>query len=200
MENKFKKGDEVKCRDDLIPHNVYGGLTLWEHMYFSKTKVINFINKTGHIELVGTSLVYAPEMLELVSSDKSEDIRHFNTGSVRDTAEGKPRMGLLPWDLLRRVAVLYTKGAEKYEADNWRKGQPKDTTMDSLTRHLEAYRHGETDEDHLSAVIWNALSMMNVDEYLLRGHPELDFKVKYPKRYTVEDVISKALDRYKEEK
>lgn len=111
-----------------------------------------------------------------------DNIRNFSTGAVRDTAEGKPRMGLLPLDLLKRVAKYYQIGAEKYEPDNWRKGQPKDTTMDSLLRHLESYRRGETDEDHLSAVVWNALSMMHVDEYLLREHPELDFEYKYPKK------------------
>ena len=128
---------------------------------------------------------------------KFEDtVRKFSTGAVRDTSEGKPRMGLIPKDLLRRVSKLYTKGAEMYGADNWRKGQPKDATMDSLERHLEAYRRGETDEDHLSAVIWNAFSMMNVDEYLLEEHPELDFEFKYPKKKATS--IDTILRRYRE--
>jgi hypothetical protein len=90
---------------------------------------------------------------------------HFASGAVRDSADGKPRMELLPLDLLARVATWYTLGAEKYGDNNWRKGQPKSHVMGSLIRHLTKYQMGMTDEDHLSAVIWNALSLMNVDEY-----------------------------------
>ncbi len=103
-------------------------------------------------------------------------LRKFSTGAVRDTSEGKSPMGLVPLDLIKkRLAYHYGKGAEKYGRDNWRLGQPKDATYDSLLRHLESYKSGETDEDHLSAVIWNAFSMMHVDEYLLESHPELEF-------------------------
>jgi hypothetical protein len=89
----------------------------------------------------------------------------FITGSKRDDATGKPRMELLPFDLLERVAHWYTLGAEKYGDNNWRLGQPKSHVLGSLIRHLSKYIKGDTDEDHLSAVIWNALSLMNVDEY-----------------------------------
>ena len=114
-------------------------------------------------------------------------MREFETGAVRDSVEGKPPMRLIPWDLIRnRLAYHYGDGAEKYGEENWRKGQPKDATFDSLLRHLVAYRNGETDEDHLSAIIWNAFSMMHVDEYMLDEHPELDFQYQYPESYIEE--------------
>lgn len=103
-------------------------------------------------------------------------IREFSTGAVRDTDVGKPDMDLLPWHLMFRLAHHYTKGAEKYGKGNWMLGQPKSTTFASLVRHLISYRLGVTDEDHLSAVIWNAFSMMHVDEVLLESKPELDFE------------------------
>lgn len=93
-------------------------------------------------------------------------LTEFSSGAVRDSAVGKARMELLPMDLLKRVAVWYGLGAEKYGDNNWRKGQAKSHVMGSLMRHLTAYQMGKTDEDHLSAVIWNALCLMNTDEYL----------------------------------
>jgi hypothetical protein len=91
--------------------------------------------------------------------------KEFKTGSKRDDPTGKPRMELLPMDLLMRLSKWYGLGAEKYGDNNWRKGQPKKHVMGSLLRHLTKYQMGMTDEDHLSAVIWNALALMNVDEY-----------------------------------
>lgn len=102
----------------------------------------------------------------------SGEIREFVTGAVRDSAEGKPAMELLPWELLMRVAKLYGEGASKYGANNWRRGQPQDACLGSLQRHLTKYQLGMTDEDHLSAVIFNALSIMNVDEYF-KDNPDL---------------------------
>lgn len=95
----------------------------------------------------------------------SGKIRQFKTGAVRDDGSGKPRMELLPLDLLERVSKWYGLGAEKYGDNNWRLGQPKREVIGSLIRHLSKYMRGDDDEDHLSAVIWNALCLMNVDEY-----------------------------------
>lgn len=99
---------------------------------------------------------------KLKSSGKK---REFSTGSVRDDATGKPRMELLPYDMLVRVSEWYALGAEKYGDNNWRLGQPKKAVFGSLMRHLTKYSMGMTDEDHLAAVIWNAFSLMNVDMY-----------------------------------
>ena len=96
----------------------------------------------------------------------SGELTRFKSGAVRDSSEGKARMGLLPMDLLKRVAIWYGLGATKYGDNNWRKGQSKSHVMGSLMRHLTSYQMGLTDEDHLSAVIWNALCLMNTDEYL----------------------------------
>lgn len=92
--------------------------------------------------------------------------RTFSTGSVRDDLGDKPMLELIPYDLfLLRVGALYTKGAKHYSTNNWRKGQPMSTTIGSLQRHLAKYMLGYDDEDHLSAVVFNALSLLNADEY-----------------------------------
>lgn len=95
----------------------------------------------------------------------SGEIREFSTGAVRDSGEGKSRMELLPLDLLMRVATWYGLGAAKYGDNNWRKGQPQSVVIGSLLRHLTKYINGDTDEDHLAALVWNTLSLMNSDVY-----------------------------------
>ena len=50
--------------------------------------------------------------------------QEFATGSRRDTDEGKPRYSLIPPEPLKRLAMLYVRGAEKYDDHNWVKGQP----------------------------------------------------------------------------
>ena len=89
----------------------------------------------------------------------------FSSGALRDNAKDKPPMELLPYDLLERVAKWYGLGAEKYGANNWRKGQSIKHCVGSIMRHLTKYLKGHDDEDHLSAIIFNVFSIMNVETY-----------------------------------
>jgi hypothetical protein len=91
--------------------------------------------------------------------------RVFSTGACRDNADDKPSMELLPLDLLMRVSEWYTIGGKKYGNHNWRKGQNVSACVGSLLRHLTKYCLGQKDEDHLSAIVFNALSIMNVEMY-----------------------------------
>lgn len=94
----------------------------------------------------------------------------FATGMKRDTQLGKPRYDLIPVQPLKRVAHLYARGAEKYDDNNWMKGQPYSRAYASLLRHVYAWREGEKTEDHLAAVIFNAMALMYYEE----NKPELD--------------------------
>lgn len=93
----------------------------------------------------------------------SGERRSFETGAVRDTDVNKPRFDLIPPHALWRVAMLYARGAQKYGENNWQKGIPSQQMLASAMRHLEAYRRGETDEDHLAAVAWNILALMQYE-------------------------------------
>ena len=101
----------------------------------------------------------------------SGEREQFDTGSQRDSQAGKPRYDLIPSLALKRVADLYARGAEKYDDWNWAKGQNYSRVMASLERHLHAFKQGETSEDHLAAVVWNALAIMHFQE---TGRTELD--------------------------
>lgn len=81
--------------------------------------------------------------------------REFGTGAVRDMAKGKGRFDLLPWAVIRAVAIHYQKGCEKYGDRNWEKGLPIKSFLDSAIRHAAQVIDGRNDENHLIAAIWN---------------------------------------------
>lgn len=93
----------------------------------------------------------------------------FTTGSVRDTDDGKPRYDLISHHGLRRLADHMAKGAVKYGDRNWELGQPTDRFYASLFRHLMAWRDGETSEDHLAAVVFNAFGIIHMEEEVEAG-------------------------------
>lgn len=102
----------------------------------------------------------------MFTTKDSGNRQEFDTGSVRDTQTGKPRFDLIPTGPLKRLADLYARGAEKYDDNNWQKGQPISRVYASLFRHLIAWREGERSEDHLAAVAWNAFAIMWYEDNL----------------------------------
>lgn len=92
--------------------------------------------------------------------------------------EGKSMMSLLPPLALVEVAKVLTYGAKKYSRNNWMKGLPWTSYIDSLERHLQAWKTGEElDESgllHIAHVGCNIL--MLIETVLLR--PDLDDRPK----------------------
>lgn len=88
----------------------------------------------------------------------------FSTGAVRDMSQGKGDMVSLPWESILRLSRHYETGARKYKRWNYRKGIPLSSYIDSACRHLAKYQCGCDDEDHLSAVVFNVLGAMLVEE------------------------------------
>lgn len=95
----------------------------------------------------------------------------FDTGAVRDTQKGKPRYDLIPPTALRRVAMHYANGAEKYKPYNWAKGMAYSRFYASMFRHMQQFAMGETNEDHMAAIIFGALSIMYFQDI---GRNDLD--------------------------
>lgn len=58
--------------------------------------------------------------------------------------EDKTQYALLPADALEEVARVYTFGAKKYAANNWRKGMAWSRTFSAMLRHSWAFWRGET--------------------------------------------------------
>lgn len=58
---------------------------------------------------------------------------------------------------LMKTAIHYEEGADKYGANNWKKGQPVHVLIDSGLRHAFKGIAGNNDEPHLRAAAWNFL-------------------------------------------
>ena len=100
----------------------------------------------------------------------------FPSGMVRDTREGKGRYDLVTPFGLRRLACVYERGAVKYGSHNWEKGAPFSRFLDSAIRHIEQYKAGASDEDHLGHAAWNLFAIMHFEE---TGRIELDDRSTY---------------------
>jgi hypothetical protein len=103
---------------------------------------------------------------EVKDSGKRQE---FETGSKRDTQEGKGRFDLIPSIPMRRLAKHYQNGSAKYGDRNWEKGQPLSRYLDSCERHFMAVKDGLEDEDHQAAVIWNMIAFMWTLEMIRAG-------------------------------
>ena len=90
----------------------------------------------------------------------SVERQQFASGAVRDTRTGKGRFDLVPPEPLRRLALVYERGAEKYDDHNWKRGMPVSRYIDSALRHINSYLEGESTEDHLAMGAWNLFSAM----------------------------------------
>ena len=108
---------------------------------------------------------------------------HFNTGCKRDIRTEKGRYDLIPPYSLRRLALVYERGAVKYDDNNWMKGMPISRCIDSALRHIDEYKMGMIDEDHVAQAAWNLFSVMHYQEMIDKGilPKELDDMYKYKK-------------------
>lgn len=98
--------------------------------------------------------------------------RVFKSGAKRDSNEGRPRPDLISPYFTNRLGVLLAQGASKYGAKNWEKGIPSDVFLESLERHLVAYKQSlmvgfssdYKNEDHLAAIAFNVMGIIHNEE------------------------------------
>lgn len=79
--------------------------------------------------------------------------------------------------MLLEVSKHFANGAKKYEENNWRKGIPVKSYIDSAVRHYLKYARGDEDEPHDLALVWNLLCAI----WTCKHKPELN-------EYAREDV------------
>jgi len=91
---------------------------------------------------------------------KKKNPRVFESGAKRDNNSDKPFIHLITGYFRQRVGYLLTKGAVKYGEGNFFKGIPTAVYLESLDRHLAAYKEGDRSEDHLSAIVFGAQGCM----------------------------------------
>lgn len=99
--------------------------------------------------------------------------KEYATGAVREPPTGKGRFDLITPIGLRRLAVIYELGGVKYPDRNWEQGIPMSRLLDSAIRHLNQYKEGHRDEDHLAQAAWNCFAAMHVETMVERqGLPD----------------------------
>lgn len=64
------------------------------------------------------------------------------------------------WDkptMILEVSKHFAEGAEKYQEDNWKKGIPLKSYLNSGVRHYLKWLRGDADEAHDKAFCWNVI-------------------------------------------
>lgn len=107
--------------------------------------------------------------------DSGSRVTHC-TGAQKEPSAGRGRYDLLPTEALRRDAIHYELGAQKYADRNWERGIPFSMCMCSLLRHATQWLGGDRSEDHLAAVRWWAGAIMTYEAGIANGRlpAELD--------------------------
>lgn len=106
-------------------------------------------------------------------------------GAVRSSDAASVRFDLITPVGLRRLAETYREGADKYGANNWKRGLPASDTLNHAIRHVYLWLSGDTSEDHLAHAAWGLLTVMHFEE----TRPELiDIPERKPEATDGKDV------------
>jgi hypothetical protein len=109
----------------------------------------------------------------------SGDRKKFDSGMVRDTAEGKTQYHrVFEGPMIDRWAEHLTKGATKYPdlangAANWTLASGEEERrrfIQSAVRHFVQWLRGDLDEDHAAATFFNINGACFVEEKLKSGN------------------------------
>lgn len=99
----------------------------------------------------------------------AQEREKFDTGAVRNNAEGKGRFDLLPFEGVQEWAIALEEGAKTYPDKNWELGIPVARCLSSALRHIHQYMAGMTDEAHLRAALWNVGAAVTIEKRALAG-------------------------------
>lgn len=58
------------------------------------------------------------------------------------------------------LSIHFEEGAKKYEENNWKKGIPESSYIDSAVRHYCKWQRGDDDERHDRAFLWNVICLI----------------------------------------
>ena len=107
-----------------------------------------------------------------MKKQKNSNVHTFKTGAIRDSQEGKEDyIETISWTAMKRYAQYMTGKKAKYGAGNFKKGIDIESYESSLLRHVQKYLANkyeggniEKEEDHLSAILFNAFGIIHEEE------------------------------------
>lgn len=76
---------------------------------------------------------------------------------------------------LLEVSKHFEEGAAKYGEDNWKKGIPESSYIDSAVRHYLKWLRGDDDEQHGRAFVWNIMCLIWTHDHIT-DNPATDKK------------------------
>lgn len=92
---------------------------------------------------------------------------HFEDGgSIVTLGGGALRLSPIG---LRRLALVYERGAKIRGDRNWEKGFDLSRCLDSARRHISQWIARDREEDHLAQATWNLAALMHFQECIDRG-------------------------------
>lgn len=119
---------------------------------------------------VGSTISPIDEYIAGTSYEASPPMELFGEVRATSTTGGQKgrkqaQFGLIPTGPLTQLAEHYGRGAEKYDANQWRAGYPWSWSYDALQRHANAFWSGEdfdeeTGSNHMVAVAWHAFTLL----------------------------------------
>ena len=101
-------------------------------------------------------------------------LKAFKSGALREDKSSKSRPGLISPYFIERLGFVLAKGAAAHGSRNWEKGLPDEETLDSLERHLIAYKmsiskgytktSNTVGDDHLAQLGFNLMVLIHNQE------------------------------------
>lgn len=88
---------------------------------------------------------------------------------------------------LLEVSKHFEEGAAKYGENNWQKGIPESSYIDSAVRHYLKWLRGDDDERHDRAFVWNIICLIWTHEHITTN-PEM------PERSVFRDMTIRCVE------
>jgi len=96
----------------------------------------------------------------------------YESGAQRENKEHKSRPDLISPYFQERLGFVLRDGAKIYSERNWELGIPDSSFLQSLERHLLAYKMGishglsenNKEEDHLGHLAYNVMGLIHNEE------------------------------------
>lgn len=130
-----------------------------------------------------------------MGENKNDQDAGLGKGGLRYN-KGKVRLELLEPHAIHELAMVFTKGAEKYAPNNWLRGLSWQSVIACAKRHIAKFEKGEDFDDetgchHMAHAAWNCLAIVSYMKYC----PEFDDRLHHvmPKKkigLDIDEVIA----------